>query len=108
MAASDSPAARLSSTTETMTRVPLMHGLLWHTSGSTLIRSRHFIVPPPPTALGGLPAAAPRPRIYGPCHPIAAPIGLLLYRHSSALFLRAPSQNKRNLPCPILAWGEVE
>src|SRR5688572_15069980 len=43
MASADSPAARLSRITETIIRVPLIHALPWHTFGSTLICSRHFI-----------------------------------------------------------------
>jgi hypothetical protein len=29
-----------------MMRVPLMHAWPWHTAGSTVIRSRQFIIPP--------------------------------------------------------------
>ena len=39
----DSPAARLSRTTDTITLVPLMHALPWQTAGSTVTRSCQFI-----------------------------------------------------------------
>ena len=44
----ESPAASASSTTVTSTRVPLMHGCPWHTSGSIEISSRSSSEVTPP------------------------------------------------------------
>src|ERR1700729_90438 len=66
----DWPAARLSSTTDAIMRVPLMQALPWHTAGSVLIRVRQSIWGVCSPSLGG--QAACRRKLRGIDHGVPA------------------------------------